>query len=212
MSRSYGQFCALAKALDVVGQRWTLLLVRELLLGPRRFKEILLGLPGVPTNLLSARLKHLAAHDLVTQLEDGSYGLTEGGRGLEPVLFAMGNFGERYLGVPSGEHINLRWALNALNRRYGRHLDRTVAELRFKTPANVQFEVRADGAHLAFAEGPALNPDVILAGAPPTILGVLMRGAPTAPLIAQGSLTLTVNDAARADAFLAAFLRTESHV
>ena len=60
--RSYGQHCTVARALDVVGERWTLLLVRELLTGPKRFKDLLEGLPGIGTNLLAARLKALEEH------------------------------------------------------------------------------------------------------------------------------------------------------
>ncbi|HEX4991950.1 MAG TPA: helix-turn-helix domain-containing protein [Rubrobacteraceae bacterium] len=57
--RIYGQYCAMARALDVLGERWTLLIVRELLTGPKRFKDLLEGLPGIGTNLLAARLKDL---------------------------------------------------------------------------------------------------------------------------------------------------------
>src|SRR5258708_14247708 len=63
--RSYGQFCAAAKALDVVGERWTLLVVRELLLGPRRFTDLLAALPGLGTSLLTSRLKHLEAAGVI---------------------------------------------------------------------------------------------------------------------------------------------------
>ena len=63
--RSYDQHCTVARALDVVGERWTLLLVRELLTGPKRFKDLLEGLPGIGTNLLAARLKALEGHGVV---------------------------------------------------------------------------------------------------------------------------------------------------
>ena len=65
--RSYRQFCALARTLDVVGERWTLLVLRELLLGPRRFRDLLDGLPGIGANLLTARLRHLEAEGLIAQ-------------------------------------------------------------------------------------------------------------------------------------------------
>ena len=63
--RSYNQYCAVARALDLVGQRWTLLIVRELLTGPKRFKDLLEGLPGIGTNLLTARLKDLERYGVV---------------------------------------------------------------------------------------------------------------------------------------------------
>src|SRR5581483_3423202 len=63
--RSYRQYCGVARALDVVGERWTLLIIRDLLLGPRRYKDLLEGLPGIGTNLLADRLKELERHGIV---------------------------------------------------------------------------------------------------------------------------------------------------
>ena len=63
--RSYNQYCAIAYALDVVGERWTLLIVRELLTGPKRFTDLVNNLPGIGTNLLSARLKHLEEWEII---------------------------------------------------------------------------------------------------------------------------------------------------
>ena len=63
--RSYNQYCAVARSLDIVGERWTLLIVRELLTGPKRFKDLLEGLPGIGTNLLAARLKDLEKYGVV---------------------------------------------------------------------------------------------------------------------------------------------------
>jgi DNA-binding HxlR family transcriptional regulator len=66
--RSYAQYCGLAKALDVVGERWTLLVVRNLLLGPLRYSELLRGLPGITTNLLAKRLKEMEEHGLLERI------------------------------------------------------------------------------------------------------------------------------------------------
>ena len=102
--RSYNQYCALARALDVVGERWTLLLVRELLLGPRRFRDLLDGLPGIGTNLLSDRLKALGAAGIVRKAvlpppaASAVYELTDLGRELEPAVLALGRFGAAFLG------------------------------------------------------------------------------------------------------------------
>src|SRR6187549_2526493 len=91
-SRSYHQFCGLARALDVVGERWTLLLVRNLLLGPRRYGDLLEELPGITTNLLAKRLRALCEHGLVekTALPPPAaipvYALTEAGAALEPAI------------------------------------------------------------------------------------------------------------------------------
>lgn len=95
-SRSYDQYCLLARALDVVGERWTLLVVRELLIGPKRYTDLLDGLPGIATNLLSARLKQMEARGLIQRRRlpapaaSTVYELTELGRGLEPTMAALG--------------------------------------------------------------------------------------------------------------------------
>src|SRR4029453_5585908 len=87
--RSYDQFCALARALDVIGERWTLLIVRDLLLGPKRFTDLQNGLPGIPTNLLIQRLRQLEDAGILARgvlpppAASAVYQLTEHGRGLE---------------------------------------------------------------------------------------------------------------------------------
>ncbi|WP_217575204.1 helix-turn-helix domain-containing protein [Streptomyces sp. GbtcB7] len=65
MRRSYEQTCFIARALDVLGERWTLLIVRELVLGPRRYSDLLSALPGMGISLLAARLKHFEQHDVL---------------------------------------------------------------------------------------------------------------------------------------------------
>jgi DNA-binding HxlR family transcriptional regulator len=128
--RKYRQVCALAKALDVVGERWTLLIVRNLLVGPQRYGELLAGLPGVTTNLLAKRLKEMAEAGLITKTED-QYALTTDGLALEPVLFALGNFGERYLPASRATDArNPRWAVVSQKRRY-RGGECGAIELRF---------------------------------------------------------------------------------
>ena len=102
-SRSYSQFCALAYALDVVGDRWTLLILRELLTGPRRFKDLIDGLPGISTNLLSERLKSLEKQGLlgrrVLPPPAGStvYELTPLGQALEKAVLELGRWGSQFL-------------------------------------------------------------------------------------------------------------------
>lgn len=116
--RSYRQYCALAKALDVVGDRWSLLIVRNLLLGPQRWSELRAGLPGIAKNLLSSRLGDLAEHGVVTR-EDDRYALTERGQQLERALFALGDWGEaHFLGPPEeDEAIRLRYLMTSIRRK-----------------------------------------------------------------------------------------------
>lgn len=106
--RSYGDPCGIARALDAVGDRWALLIVRDLLLGPKRFTDLGRGLPGAATDVLTQRLRDLAdvaVVERVTLPPPGAatvYRLTERGRALEPVLVALGRWGTR-LPFPPGE-------------------------------------------------------------------------------------------------------------
>ncbi len=94
-TRRYDDPCGVARALDVVGQRWAMLVVRELLLGPKRFRDLLRGLDGMSPNVLSQRLRDLEVAGVVDRAAPGLYGLTEEGAALEPVLVALGRWGRR---------------------------------------------------------------------------------------------------------------------
>ncbi len=102
-NRSYHQYCGLSYALDVVGERWSLLVIRELAAGPRRFKDLMDGLPGISTNLLSERLKSLEARGVLRRRvlppPAGStvYELTPLGQGLEPALLELGRWGSQFV-------------------------------------------------------------------------------------------------------------------
>ena len=121
--KSYRQFCALARSLDHVGDRWTLLIVRELLLGPARYGELLHKLPGLATNLLAERLRQLEADGLLEHRrapdvahEPAAYHLTERGAALEPVVVALILWGAPLMTTgPGRDHTDERWALLALN-------------------------------------------------------------------------------------------------
>lgn len=103
-TRDYGQYCGLARALDIVGERWGLLIVRDLLSGPHRFGELQAGLPRIPSNVLTNRLKEFEAAGIVRRellpapARGTAYALTEDGLALEPVLVALGRWGAPRLG------------------------------------------------------------------------------------------------------------------
>jgi DNA-binding HxlR family transcriptional regulator len=104
--RDYGQFCGLARALEIVGERWALLIVRDLLVGPKRFTDLRQGLPRIPTNILSARLKELEDTQVVRRRvlprPSGAvvYELTEYGHELDGIVVGLGRWGARSLTVP----------------------------------------------------------------------------------------------------------------
>ena len=123
-ARSYGHYCPVAKTLELVGERWTLLIVRELLVGPQRFTDLHAALGGIPRNLLADRLRDLEAHDIITRAElpppaaRSVYELTEAGRALLPVIGALAQWGLTHLPPPEpGEVVSP--TLGILAERYG---------------------------------------------------------------------------------------------
>jgi DNA-binding HxlR family transcriptional regulator len=120
MAKRFDQYCPIAHALSLVGERWALLIVRELLRGPKRYTDLAAGLPGIGTNVLATRLRELEAADVVTRRKlpppaaSMVYELTEYGAGLEEVLHAVARWGARTLGVPGpGDELEPEWGLNA---------------------------------------------------------------------------------------------------
>ena len=92
-ARDYGQYCSITRALELVGERWALLIVRDLLVGPRRYGELAAGLPRIPSNILAARLKELQGAGVIRRVPHSRvivYELTPYGRELEPVVLALG--------------------------------------------------------------------------------------------------------------------------
>src|SRR5262245_37443517 len=107
VTREYGQYCGLARALELVGGRWSMLIVRELIGGPKRFTDLTRGLPGIPTNVLSSRLRELEDDGLVQRaLQPGRstavvYELTPYGLELEEPIACLGLWGAKALGSPT---------------------------------------------------------------------------------------------------------------
>jgi DNA-binding HxlR family transcriptional regulator len=167
--RSYAQLCGIATALDVVGDRWTPLVVRDLLLGPLRFGDLVDGLPGIGTNTLTARLKQLEATGVVRRrllaLPDRStvYELTTYGRELEPILLALGRWGTKSMGsLPSDAVSRSRWlvaAMLAFHDEGQRVAQPTTWELRLTDGA---FTVRAEDSRLRVTAGAPDDADLVL--------------------------------------------------
>lgn len=130
--RSYQQFCTLALALDVVGERWTLLVIRELLTGPKRFTDLLNGLPGIGTNLLSARLKQMESYDLITRghlpppAASNVYELTEVGKSLDQTISALAHWGASVIAqkrvTRQAQYFKAGWMMLAMKYIYNEEL------------------------------------------------------------------------------------------
>ncbi|MFC0542769.1 winged helix-turn-helix transcriptional regulator [Kutzneria chonburiensis] len=177
--RSYGHFCSVARALDVVGDRWTLLIVRELLLqGPCRFTDLRNGLPGIAPNLLSTRLKELEAAGLITR-EDAPppiatvlYTLSETGQALAPTLKALGQWGLRFMAEERPE--------DAFRAQWLAYAPEWFTVDAGGPPAVIQLVAGGEAAVIELGDGEvrtrvgrATEPDLVLDGPPRAVLGLL---------------------------------------
>ena len=119
--RRYDQYCPVACTLSLVGERWALLVVRELLHGPKRYTDLLEHLPGIGTNILAARLKELEAGGIVEKRKlpppaaSTVYDLTPTGRELRPVMYELARFGARLMGPPPLDALEEGWLVDALD-------------------------------------------------------------------------------------------------
>jgi DNA-binding HxlR family transcriptional regulator len=179
--RSYGQYCSIAKALDVVGDRWSLLIIRELLIrGGLRYTDLKDGLPGIATNLLADRIRELESAGLIRR-EDAPppvattlFHLTEAGAELLPVLDAIGRWGVRFMIEPA-EHDVFRgewFAFPVSLFLSDRDPEGSPASIELRTGSSpVVVEVSGGSVHMR--PGTATAPDLILQGEPRFILGML---------------------------------------
>jgi DNA-binding HxlR family transcriptional regulator len=183
--RTYGDACGIARALDVVGDRWALLVVRDLLLGPKRFSDLRAGLPGVSPDVLTQRLRELAEAGLVTRRRlppptpAQVYELTERGRALEPVLLELGRWGSR-APFPEGDiTFGPDAAMLALKTMFDPAAARDITvsyELRF---GDHHFHARVEKGTLTIGRDSAEHPDATIETEPATLAAVLWHGRPT---------------------------------
>ena len=194
MARSYGDRCGVARALDLVGERWALLVVRELLLGPKRFTDLRAGLPQVGPDVLSQRLRELEAAGLVRRRELGPpaaarvYELTERGARLEPVILELGRFGS-VAPFPDGDAAfgpdSLALALKTLYEPGGA---RTTIALRL---AGQDFRATTGPGALELTRGEAEAPDAAIDAAPGPLAAVLWHGRELTDAENAGDITIT---------------------
>lgn len=193
-SRSYGQHCALAKSLDVVGDRWTLLVVRELLDGPQRYRDLLASLAPIATDMLAGRLRDLESHGLVrkrTLPKPASavvYDLTKDGRALEGVINAYARWGRSFIETRTpGDVVRPEWLARAV-RAYIRD-DRSgpAVSVRLVTPEGASaMAIGTDTVDALTDDDPV---DVTLTGAAETLTAA-MDPVRVGDLVASGALTV----------------------
>ena len=198
--RTYDQYCAVARALDVIGERWTLLVVRELLTGPKRFKDLLDGLPGIGTTLLTARLKDLEGHGIVRRATlpppAGSkvYELTDLGRSLEEVVMALSRWGLKLLGTPRQEDdLQPTWAMVALQSSLQPDAASGLRETYEFHVDGELFYVRVEGGEAEARQGRAADPDLIVSGDAETLLSIAAGRLAPAEAVDTGAIRIEGN-------------------
>jgi DNA-binding HxlR family transcriptional regulator len=206
--RSYDHYCPLSRALDVIGERWTLLIVRELLAGPRRYTDLHADLPGVSTDVLASRLKELERDGLLARrrlpppASASVYELTPRGRGLLPALTALADWGAAELPAEPGPTDALRahWFALPLMSRLALAAGETPGAVNVRVGEST-FHLLLDEAGPRYGHGPAEHP-----------LAQLSLSSQACLSLAQGTATLPeliASDQARVDGdgSLAAALR-----
>ncbi|HET9954966.1 MAG TPA: helix-turn-helix domain-containing protein [Polyangiaceae bacterium] len=179
--RSYEDPCGIARALDVVGERWGLLIVRELVFGPKRFTDLRTGLRGASPNVLSQRLRELEAAGVVQKRADtaGTYELSDWGRELHPILVALGRWGAQSPVRPAGE-LSVDALIIALETTFEPNeswTDRYVFELRLSGDS---FILEVEGPNLTITRGTPGHPNAQILSDPATLRAVVFGGRSTA--------------------------------
>ncbi|MGD9714545.1 MAG: winged helix-turn-helix transcriptional regulator [Thermomicrobiales bacterium] len=185
MKKDYGQYCGLSHALDLIGGRWTLLIVRELLTGPKRFTDLEQGLPGIPTNMLSTRLRELEDTGLIERkllprpLSGVVYALTDYGRELEDPLMRLGLWGARSLPEPSPDdffsYSSLAMGLRAMFRPEAV----TGVNLSFAIEGGTQvLHGTIEAGDLVILQDDAPDADLVIS-AEPAVVADILRGVRT---------------------------------
>jgi DNA-binding HxlR family transcriptional regulator len=177
--RTYGEGCAIAHGLDLVGERWALLVVRELLLGPKRFTDLKKGLPNASPNVLSERLQELERAGIVKRdklpppAASQVYALTDWGRELEPTVIALGHWGARSPSLRHEAPIGADSVVLAIKARLGTTGLRGTYELRLGED-RFRLAVSADG--IVAVRGEAEHADATIEAEPKALYAVLFEG------------------------------------
>jgi DNA-binding HxlR family transcriptional regulator/putative sterol carrier protein len=208
--RSYDDGCAAAHALDLVGERWALLVVRELLLGPKRFTDLRAGLPGASPNVLAQRLRELEGAGVVVRRKlpppaaSRVYELTDWGKDLEPVIIRLGRWGVRSPSKPRDAEIGVDSLILSF---------RTMFDPRAAEGIEASYEIKlgedrfraevADG-RFEIERGGAERPDAIMESDPGTLASLVYEGRPLEEALRTGEIRIE-GDRSAVERFLSLF-------
>jgi len=200
--RTYDDGCAAAHALDLVGERWALLVVRELLLGPKRFTDLRAGLPGASPNVISQRLRDLEGAGIVRRRKlpppaaSRVYELTEWGEELEPVIVRLGRWGARSPSKPRDAALGVDSLVLSMRTMFDPRATEGFGasyELRF---GEDRFRAVVDDGRFEISRGSAEGADAIVEADSNTLAGLLYAGRPLAEALESGELKVEGNRAA----------------
>ncbi len=220
-SRSYGQYCGVTTAVELIGERWAMLIIRDLLVGARRYTDLKQGLPRIPTNILSVRLKELQEGGVVRRVPLKNcglvYELTEYGRELEPIVLALGRWGFPQMGEPGIDDVVTADSLTmALRTAFQPEVAASLPPADYELHVgDVVLRVEVDGDRLTVtqlspagtpvgAKRPAGDPELVFAAGPGIrrlISGELTPGE----AIDQEVLAVVAGDATLLQRFAATF-------
>ncbi|MGY6655047.1 winged helix-turn-helix transcriptional regulator [Amycolatopsis sp. TRM77291] len=197
-ARTYGQFCGVARALELIGERWSLLVIRDLVLGPKRFDELQQGLPKIPMSILSTRLNELERHGVVqrrvlSQLDAGVvYELTEYGNDLDQIVLQLGLWGARSLGDPTADDLfTLDSAVLSLYTTF--QPDAAIGvDCAFEMHYGGEMVIHAvveDGV-LTAGEGPHPDPDLVIEPRGPVMVKLLNGELDAASALTSGAVAV----------------------
>jgi DNA-binding HxlR family transcriptional regulator len=212
MSKRYDQYCPVCHALGLVGERWALLVVRELLKGPKRYTDLLDGLPGVGTNVLAARLKELEAGGIVRKRKlpppaaSTVYELTEYGQELEEPLYALARWGARSLGPPGqSDHLYPDWGLNAFAALLDQEAARGLSATYVVRVGEETYTVRLDDSRVHVEAGAPEDADLDFATDMETFYGLASGSFDPAEALSDGRVELLTGKRPAFERFFAIF-------
>jgi DNA-binding HxlR family transcriptional regulator len=208
--RTYGEACGIPRALDRVGERWALMIVRELLLGPKRFTDIRAALPGLSADILAQRLRELDAAGVLRRRKlpppaaSQVYELTEWGLELEPVVVALGRWGARAPGPPDNAGMSFDAHILSLRTLFDPEAAGDLEALFDLRLGDQRFRARVAGGTLDLVRGEAEDPDATVTTDAGTLLALAHRRMELADALESGALELE-GDRAAFERFLGLF-------
>ena len=211
--RTYDDGCGIARALDLVGERWALLVIRELVLGPKRFTDLRAGLPGVSANILSQRLRELEESGVILRrrLEPpaGSwvYELTDRGRGLEHIILDLGSWGLQSTSSTPDAHIGADSVILSMRSRFN---PKAASDLHAEYELRLdgyRFRAVVEGGSIDLARGAAEHADAVIETTPSRLDSVVSGELSVTELLQTGAATVE-GDLAAVERFATLFSAT----